>query len=262
VHKKYAFKFQLKPDTWVFVPTAESVAYGQKIKFAIEKVWTPPSYYFHLKSGGHVEALKSHLHNNIFIHLDIESFFSSISRTRVTRCLMNYFSYKAARDIAHASTVPSIEQPGVGHPILPFGFVQSPIIASVCLQQSSLGRYLESLKSNPGFQVSVYVDDIVISTSNAAMADEVLGMTKMMATKSRFKLNSGKEEGPSDKITAFNIELSQNSLVIKPSRLEQFAHSYHAADSEHQKQGILGYVSCVNEAQTAAITSFTVSPPG
>lgn len=47
--------------------------------------------------------------------------------------------------------------------ILPFGFVQLPIISSLCLFNSSLGNYLH----NSGINVSVYMDDIIISISSS-----------------------------------------------------------------------------------------------
>jgi hypothetical protein len=46
--------------------------------------------------------------------------------------------------------------------VLPFGFVQSPLMAGLCLANSKLGATLARLAKK--FTVTVYVDDIVIST--------------------------------------------------------------------------------------------------
>jgi hypothetical protein len=149
-------KFELKPACWVFVPTEESKQHGYNLKQKIESKWRAPHYYFHLKSGGHVEALKKHLGNKYFAQADIKNFFNSISRSRVTRALNSLFKdYDLARSSACSSVVADPDSTE-GEFILPFGFVQSPIIASLCLYQSALGRYLDRLVST-GFRVSVYI---------------------------------------------------------------------------------------------------------
>jgi hypothetical protein len=110
MNPKWSSKFELKPGKWVFVPTAQAVLEGKKIKREIEKCWKPPSYYFHLKSGGHVEALRMHRAHENFLRIDIRDFFGSINRTRVTRCLKEKFKYATARSFAHASTVPDPDE--------------------------------------------------------------------------------------------------------------------------------------------------------
>lgn len=51
-------KFEIKRNSWVFVPTKDTIVYGKEIKQIIESNWSIPKYYFHLRSGGHVKALK------------------------------------------------------------------------------------------------------------------------------------------------------------------------------------------------------------
>ena len=48
--------------------------------------------------------------------------------------------------------------------MLPYGFVQSPTLASLALFDSRLGGYLEQLKKIKYVVVSVYMDDIIVST--------------------------------------------------------------------------------------------------
>lgn len=243
---KYTSKFQLKPSVWVFVPTIESIVKGKQLKITIKKYWKAPKNYFHLKKGGHVEALKTHLHNSHFIHLDIQNFFGSISKTRVTRCLKDLFTYNVAREIANYSTV---LHPVDKKSILPFGFVQSPIIASLCLDKSALGNYLRVLSRNKDVTVSVYVDDIIISSNEELLLNDIMTNIKVSASRSGFNLNEEKEEGPSVKITAFNIELANKSVEITVDRMKQFVDSYENANSENVKKGISGYIESVNEFQ-------------
>jgi hypothetical protein len=245
---KWKTRFQLKPGSWVFVPTKETVSSGLEIKQAIEKGWKPPRYYFHLKDGGHVRALQSHIHHTSFLHLDIRDFFGSINRTRVTRCLKSLFGYCDARAMANESTIFHPDEKG-RRTILPFGFVQSPIVASMCLYQSALGRCLHRLNQLKDVQVSVYVDDIVVSTDSHELTTEALGQLTEASKKAGFALNTEKQEGPADSITAFNIDLSHLALVIEPERFARFLEDYKGSDSEFQRNGILGYLNSVNAKQ-------------
>ena len=131
-------KFELKPDCWVFVPSEESLQHGREIKKEIESTWVAPHYYSHLRPGGHVAALRSHIGNKLFIRADVNQFFNSINRTRVTRVLHSIFrDFNKARTAACTSVVTNPNSAKTGF-ILPFGFVQSPIIASLCLSKSSV----------------------------------------------------------------------------------------------------------------------------
>lgn len=252
MNPKWSSKFELKPGKWVFVPTPDAVIAGKRIKRALEKCWQPPSYYFHLKAGGHVEALRSHLGHDNFLRIDIQDFFGSISRTRVTRCLKDKFGYSIARAYANASTVPDpvVEK----RIIIPFGFVQSQILAAVCLSESALGIYLGKLSKNPSVALTVYVDDIIVSTSNAVFLDHVLKDIQDAAEKSRFVLNTGKQEGPAAAITAFNIVLAKGSMAVDAERYKRFEEALTEATSEHQRRGITSYVASVNVAQGIAIS--------
>lgn len=251
---RWTSKFEIKPGKWVFVPTEETVEIGRDIKAEIQNRWKPPSYFFHLKKGGHVAALKTHMRHSCFIHLDIQDFFGSINRTRVTRCLKGLYSYSEARDIANASTVllPNMTERRF---ILPYGFVQSMILAALCFQNSALGSYLKLLSRCEDIAVSLYVDDIVISMRTDASAEEILRNAMAAADKSGFKLNPTKQEGPAKRISAFNIELSQNSLVIRAERQLEFLEALRASTNEHQREGILGYVGSVNAGQAQQLVS-------
>lgn len=246
---QWASRFELKPDAWVFVPTKASMQIGREIKRNIEVRWDAPPNYYHLSAGGHVEALRIHTDNKWFIHLDIKNFFGSINRSRITRCLKNLFGYSRAREITNLSTV---IHPNRGSFILPFGFVQSPIIASICLHKSALGNCLNSLQKS-GLTVSVYVDDLIISSDTLKAATEALTVIKHSAERSKFELNPQKEEGPAPQITAFNIDLSANRLAVEPNRIKAFSEAFLASTSTHQQRGIIGYVESVNPNQATKI---------
>lgn len=252
MNPKWSSKFELKPNKWVFIPTKEAIATGSKIKRVVEQHWRPPSYYFHLRAGGHVEALRSHIGNDHFLRLDIQDFFGSINRTRITRSLKGRIGYSTAREYAHESTVPD---PTVDdRNIIPFGFIQSQILAAICLAESALGIYLGKLSHNPFVALTVYVDDIIISTSDATLLEKICKDIEVAAKRARFTLNTKKQEGPADAITAFNILLSKGSMEVEPMRYKQFEKSLAEATNKHQREGIISYIGTVNIAQGIKIS--------
>lgn len=231
----------------MYVPSKECIEEGNRIKEHLELRWSAPSNYYHLRAKGHVGALRFHMENSCFAHLDIANFFGSINRSRVTRALKDFYSYSGAREAANNSTV-RVNSIGSPKYVLPFGFIQSPIIASICLSQSRLGRELSALNS-AGVRTSVYMDDIVLSSNDCSELMKAIEIIHSAAERSGFSLNPEKREGPAPEITAFNIILSNNSLVVTQARFQKFRDAVLESDSIHQIHGIVGYVGTVNHSQ-------------
>jgi hypothetical protein len=248
---KWSTKFELKPGRWVFVPSKESVELGDEIRRAVQVRWRHPDYFFHLRAGGHVAALKCHLLHAHFLHLDIQNFFGSINRSRVTRCLKPLVGYRLAREWAIESTVKDPADPKKN--FLPYGFVQSQLLASLCLHQSALGQCLSGLQRSDSFGISVYVDDLIIS-SNEADLKTVTERIKGAATRSAFTFNSEKEQGPGREIQAFNVRLAQESLALTDARLERFLLALQEPEvSEERRQAIVSYIRSINDSQANSI---------
>lgn len=252
MEQRWSSKFEIKPGSWVFVPTDNQVLYGGHVKTSIETRWQPPAFYFHLRDGGHVKALHSHVNHKYFLHLDISNFFGCINRSRITRNLKGIFSYDIAREVALKSTVKDPDN-SLNKFILPFGFVQSPIIASMCLAKSCLGKYLSFINREKEYSVSVYMDDIIVSSDNESRLELILDKVIPISDRSRFFLNKEKQEGPSSRVTVFNIELSHHLLSITDKRLDEFKEAYVLAENEHVKNGIFGYVESVNNKQSVGL---------
>jgi hypothetical protein len=51
-----------------------------------------------------------------------------------------------------------VKRPALDGFVLPYGFVQSPILASLALDKSKLGKLLRKLNGRTDITVSVYVD--------------------------------------------------------------------------------------------------------
>ena len=246
---RWVSKFELKPGAWVFVPTAEEVEFGNKLKREIESRWSPPNYYYHLRSGGHVAALYSHGARAYFLRLDIKDFFGRINRSRVTRNLKKYFSYDEARDHATRSTVKWPAADPVQY-ILPFGFVQSPLIASLCLRTSKLGNLLEKISQSASCDLSVYVDDIVVSADSEDELRHLKNQLWNAAEDSAFPVNLAKSTEVSDSITAFNVVLSAGGLRVSDERMQLFRAELGATDNPDKIAGIINYVKRINVGQS------------
>lgn len=245
--QKWTSRFELKPGTWVFVPSEESRALGNELKAAVEARWEPPANYYHLGPGGHLLAVRAHLSNTFFAHLDIQNFFGKVNASRVTRWLTPLFGYVKAREYALASTV---KHPTTGESMLPFGYVQSPIIASLCLAKSALGKCLQELGP---VTVSVYVDDIILSSDDEEALSRAVAAVEAAASRARLSVHPEKKVGPALEITAFNIMISHDALSIEPARMQEFSAAFRSSESEHARAGIHGYVAAVNPVQAATL---------
>jgi hypothetical protein len=157
----YKYSFTEGSGRLIFVPTLSSRSLGRKLHRDILRRWSPPDYFYHFKEGGHVAAARVHLTSGIFVRLDLHRFYDSITRSKVHRALRDIkFRQKDAWHISCQSTVSKNK---IGGPFsLPFGFVQSPVLSSLVLSSSALGKTLSILYVS-GIKLSVYMDDIIMS---------------------------------------------------------------------------------------------------
>lgn len=250
---RWTVKFEVKPGSWVYVPTKQVADYGRRIHDELLKRYRCPRYYFHLQSGGHLAALQHHVDDRFFAHLDIRNFFGSISRTRITRSLKDILSYPIARDVAKKSTVPVSNGQSYSH-CLPYGFVQSPLLASICLHRSHLGTVIERLHQTGYVRISLYMDDLIVSGMNEFITKMAFELIKKAAPKSHFELNQTKEAKTQPLIECFNIRLSHRCLEITNNRLISLAEQYRASDNDFVHDGITGYIKSVNPAQLAVFS--------
>lgn len=246
---KWDHKFERKRGSWIYVPSISSRKYGNYVKKLLQSHWTAPTFYYHLRKGGHVEAIKKHTSKSqYFFNIDISSFFDAINRSRVTRTIKPYTGYSIAREIARSSTIK------VGEVFsLPYGFIQSPLLASMCLSHSHLGNLLSHLDHRHDFQVSVYMDDIIVSGHCIESLNKTYIAVRDATIKSGFQINETKAHTPSQSCKSFNIQFSKTIMQITDERMAKFINAYHSADNQHQRQGILTYVGTVNPTQTCQI---------
>jgi hypothetical protein len=247
----YMFSFERKPGRWVYVPTKESIGKGKEIVKDVLKLWKPPSHFYHIKRrGGHLGAAKKHSKNQFIANRDVEDFFGSITRAKLNRALIKVgMPQKKAFDIACSSCVVNQEK----RPVLPYGFVQSMILASLVLDQSAVGVVLRNAK-NYGVLVTVYVDDIILSSKNEESLVSLLTELDAAAATCHFAFAEQKCSPPSKEVINFNCRIGSRVFQLTEERMAQFKIQLQSA-SDVGRDSILGYVRTVNKLQHKELLS-------
>lgn len=240
-------RFELSKGKWVYIQIEDLANHAKDHIRQIRDLWTPPEYFFHLQKGGHIAALRLHTPNEWYGKVDLSKFFNNITRHRVTRSLKRIgYSFRDAEEFAVASTV--LVNHATRRYVLPYGFVQSPLLASISLDKSDLGNCLRRLHEET-VSVSVYVDDIVVSADSERDVAEALSNIYLAAINSRFPINEEKSRGPSSTLNAFNIELDMHELEITAKRYEKMCGEVLINGTGQVSDAILNYVQTVNPAQ-------------
>lgn len=103
---------------------------------------------------------------------------------------------------------------------LPYGFVQSPILASLVLKHSALGHALTEVSKS--LTVSVFVDDISLSARDKKMMMAAYEQLKCAMLESGFAANKNKMRPPTQEIDVFNCDLKHNYTAVQSARLAAF----------------------------------------
>jgi hypothetical protein len=129
---------------------------------------------------------------------------------------------------------------------------QSPILASLALDRSKLGAYLRKASANPALDVSLYMDDIVISSDDEKLLANVACSLETASVAASFPLSTSKRQGPAPCVSALNIDISHISMLITDARMNAF-HSAFASGNDTTREGIVSYVASVNPTQAATL---------
>jgi|GEM_PF-844982 len=218
----YEYSFELKPGKLVFIQTKEAAVRSKRIIKAVLKRYFPDQVFHHFKrGGGHVGALKRHLEGRYFSTFDIDDFFGRVTRTRLARALRHIgIPSNRAFEWAFESVVVSGNRK-----VLPFGFRQSPLLATLVLECSALGVELKRLHED-GLTVSVYMDDIVISGSDRETVLAASARIMAAAEIAQFPLAENKVAISVAQATAFNIHIQEHHVEFTEERLERFARDF------------------------------------
>lgn len=212
----YRFRYERKGKP-VFVPTTTGRRIGLELKEKVEAQYTFPPTYFHLQRGGHVAAMHHHRDHGFFSRIDISRFFYSVPRRRVKSAL-DRIDVEKVDFYSKWSTVANPYRDPLYS--LPYGFVQSPILASLVLATSSVGEHLASLPGTVG--VSVYMDDIALSADSEVELRDAFDATIAVLLADGFQVNAEKLRPPAVAIDIFNCDLTNGAAKVQTARIEAF----------------------------------------
>ncbi len=102
-------------------------------------------------------------------------------------------------------------------------------------------------RATEGFAVSVHVDDIIIS-ADRRIVEDMARRNRCCGEEGGFTWSAVKQDGPASIITAFNIKLQNTGIQLQQDRLEAFRLAFQVSTSDHQKNGIFGYVRSIDAA--------------
>lgn len=222
----YSYKYHRggKP---VFAPSTIGRRIGSEIKVAVESAYAFDPIYFHLRAGGHVAAMHHHRANRYFARIDIARFFYSVSRRRVQSALDRVGVAHAAFYAKWSTVANPYEEPRYS---IPYGFVQSPILASLVIATSSLGDHLQALPT--GVSASVYVDDISLSSDDLRTLEAAYTATLRVIETDGFAVNPEKLRPPAPVIDIFNCDLAQGRTTVRDDRIDRFLASNRSQAAE------------------------------
>lgn len=210
----------------VFVPSELGRRIGADVKQRVEDAYSFDDFYYHLRKRSHVAALHSHRANTYFCKIDIQNFFYSIARNRVVRTLRSIHIPRAE----HYGKWSCVKNPcaGPGY-ALPYGFVQSPILATLVLASSEIGRELRRMALD--VTVAVYVDDISLSSNDPVLLRKRYDELRHAVDVAAFTVNAQKCVAPCRDITIFNCSLRNGDTVVTPDRVTEFNNVPRSAES-------------------------------
>lgn len=232
----YDYKY-LKKEKWYYAPSNKGREIGKDLKEKVESVHDFDEFFYHLNEGGHIAAMHAHRDHRYFCRIDIERFFYRIQRNRVGRALRT-IGIASAENYSKWSTVK--DPYGEFNYVIPYGFVQSPILATLVLSLSNVGKALRAMPNEIG--KSVYMDDITLSADDKDTLESKFNCIIQLLEESHFSVSTPKLRPPQLVIDVFNCDLKQGSAVVQLQRIDKF---YSEPKSQQSQEAFEGYCNRV-----------------
>jgi hypothetical protein len=214
---EYAYERNGKP---IFAPSTLGQRIGDDIKAQVESAYFFDDFIYHLrKKGGHVAALHAHRPHQYFARVDIRRFFYSIARNRVARAL-RAIGIGCAEHYAKWSCVKNPY--GTPSYALPYGFIQSPILATLVLMQSGVGSLLRHVVLKGTVMVTVYMDDISLSSDDLTELQATFDQLLAALEEAEFEISQGKTRTPASAMDLFNCDVKRDCTVVRDDRVDLF----------------------------------------
>lgn len=250
---RHSYRRRGKP---IFVPTSIGRRIGLELKEKIEAAYDFDPIYFHMKPGGHVAAIHHHREHKFFARIDIARFFYSVSRRRVQSAIDRVKVDNAAFYAKWSTVRNPYETPRFS---LPYGFVQSPILASLVIATSDLGTHLQALPH--GVKASVYMDDIALSAGTEAELLKAYTSTLAALKADGFDVSESKLRPPALAIDIFNCDLSNGWSAVRDERVSEFQANNPSPESEAAFASYCGTVEAGNATLLNVTQSVTQLAP-
>jgi hypothetical protein len=221
------------------VPTDKGRAVGKDIASQVRDAVDFDPLYYHFREGGHVAALHVHRQHRYFAKIDIARFFYSISRSRVQRSLEEIGILRSR----HYAKWSCVKNPYGDPPYaLPYGFVQSPVLATLVVMRSQLGAFL---RDAPGeIAATVYMDDISISCDDKERLFAFYEGTLASLGNCHFLVSNDKLRLPSEEMDVFNCDVRQGATEVRAERIAEF---YQVAPTQHADEAFISYCASVED---------------
>lgn len=224
---EYAYK---RKGKFIFVPSERGERIGRDIKAQVELACPFDDFVFHLRrKGGHVAALHAHRAHRYFARVDIRRFFYSIARNRVRRAL-SAIGIERALHYAKWSCVKNPHHDGPSY-VLPYGFIQSPALATLVLMQSGVGAFLRGLAAGEDVMPTVYMDDISLSSDDRAALQSAFDELVHLLADGEFEISPDKTRKPGPAMDLFNCDLTCGQTNVRLERIDKFLSEPHSENS-------------------------------
>ena len=222
--ENYKFKYRSRGKI-IFVPNEKCERRGRRMLKFFSKRVDFPDYFYHYRAGGHVAAMHTHINNSLFFKIDIQNFYNSIARMRVTRALRAW-AYPGAGTFAKWSCVANPIDGATPRHVLPIGFVQSPLLASLVLMKSDVSDAINRALAS-GVVISVYLDDFIGSHDDIDVLTHAYNDIRETCVAAGLLPNPAKLIPPSAAITAFNCDVTYGSASVRAERIAKYMASPH-----------------------------------
>jgi hypothetical protein len=226
--ENYDYRFERNGKA-VFAPSVIGQKIGRDIKGQVEANYAFEDFIYHLrKKGGHVAALHAHRPHAFFARVDIRRFFYSIARNRVARALRNIGVARSEKYAKWSCVKNPYAPPSYA---LPYGFVQSPILASLVLMQSGVGELLRCLHAAGVVTPSLYMDDISLSSNDLEALKSGFDELMTALAVAQFEVHPQKVRAPGPAIDLFNCDMLCGRTVVQDARIDAFMASTRSVPS-------------------------------
>lgn len=212
-----AYRYLNRKGKPVFVPTDRCRKIGDQVMGLVRDRVAFDPHYYHFAGGAHIAALHALRERRFFARLDLRNFFYSVGRNRV-KADLKAIGVDQAERFARWSCVPNpYDEPKYS---LPYGFPQSPLLATLRLSRSALGAAIGALPKE--VTRSIYIDDIAVASDDRHAVEEAFATLTGAVAESGFSLNEAKSRGPCEAIDLFNCDLAQEVSVVREDRVAEF----------------------------------------